>query len=84
VAHLFTPPQQTYTRVLAGLGLTYSYQVSETVWKDQSGAWHSGFTPPWEELTASQLHYTRPAIVSDDVAAELTAAGIGTCVPIES
>lgn len=84
MAHLFTPPQQTYTQVLAGRALQYSYQVSETVWKDQGGTWHVSATPAWEDIISAQLAYTTPAIVSDVVAAELIATGIGTCVPIES
>lgn len=83
MASLFTPPQIEFKQRLRGWSLLYSYSVSQTVWKDQGGTWHYASTPSWEDLTAASVFYTSPAIVSDVTAAELTLAGIGTCVPIE-
>jgi hypothetical protein len=83
VAYLFTPPQRTETVLMAG-SLSYSYSISETVWKDGDGVWHHLETPTTEVLDAAALHYSTPAIVPNDVAAELITAGIGACIPIEA
>lgn len=82
MSQLFTPPQIVYKQRLYGRSLYYSYPTSQTVWKDQGGVWHTQSTPSWEDLTAAQVSYTGPAVVSDAIAAELVLAGIGTCTPI--
>lgn len=78
VSKLFTPPQITYKIVLRGRSLIYQYPESQTVWKDSGGVWHALSSPPSETLDAALVFYTRPTVVSDSIAAELVAAGIGT------
>jgi hypothetical protein len=85
VPYLFTPPQRKNV-VQMERSLRYSFQVSQTVWKDASGVWRSQETPADDDLAAAQvvLGVTgRPSIVDDVTAAELTAAGIGTLDPLE-
>lgn len=85
MAYLFTPPQRTMTSPLHGSGnLRFSYQVSQTVWHDADG-WHSEETPPAEVLAQADrimAYPGRPEVVDDATAAELIAAGIGTCLQI--
>lgn len=83
--YLFEPPTITVKTVMHGRALVYGYTVSETVWKDANGVWHSQLTPPTETLNAaSELLAVsgRPQIVDDTTAADLIAAGIGTCTQI--
>lgn len=82
MAQQFTPPQITYTEILRGRSLQYSYPVSQTVWKDVDDVWHVASTPSWEDLTAALIYFTGPAVVDDGTAAELISAGIGTCTPL--
>lgn len=60
--------------------LRYSFDVSPTVWKDAEGVWHSQESPYDGDLRDAQIVVTRmgPVEVSDEIAAELTTAGIGT------
>lgn len=77
---LFTPPQRHMVTMIEG-ALRYSYQVSQTVWKDADGVWHSEETPAGDLLLTAQriLAYGgRPQLVDQETADELTAAGIGT------
>lgn len=83
--YLFTPPQRSQRVVMHGRGLTYSYPVSSTVWKDADGVWHAQETPPNEVLEAASVLLAvsgRPQIVPAAIALELIAAGIGQCNPI--
>ena len=60
--------------------LSYSYQVSSTVWKDANGTWRALEVPYAGDLIAAQkvITSTGPVVVDDQTAAELIAAGIGT------
>lgn len=81
MAYLFTPPQRTETVILAGRALRYSYQVSYTVYK-LAGVWTAEETPAAETLLAADRFLAsggRPQTIDDETAAELIAAGIGTC-----
>lgn len=82
MAYLFEPDRWYETVVAHGRGLIYKFPHSMTVWKDAAGVFHQIQTPSTEELTASLWFATTPVIVSDAFAAELIAAGIGTCTPI--
>lgn len=82
MAYLFTPDQWTNTTVLHGRSLQYSYKVSKTAWKDAANVWHQDQTPASEDLVAAKVFYTSPAVVDNTTAAELIAAGIGTCTLI--
>lgn len=85
MAYLYEPPHRMNRVVLAGRSLTYSFEVTYTVWKDVDGVWHSMETPPAETLSAASVALAgRPQIISDSLAAELIAAGVGTCYPIEA
>lgn len=83
MAYLFEPARWTNTTVLHGRGLRYSFPVSMTVWKDANGVWRQAQTPSYEEMLSAQ-HWMQgtPQIISDTLAAELIAAGVGTCTPI--
>lgn len=76
---LFTPPERTQYVLMQG-SLRYSYPVSSTVWRDADGVWHAQEVPYDGDLAAADLILTSsgPVLVSEDIAAELTAAGIGT------
>lgn len=79
---MFTPPQRIQTVILAGRSLRYKYPVSLTVFK-VGGAWVAQETPSQDQLNAAQVVLAvsgRPSIITDAQAAELIAAGIGTCV----
>lgn len=83
IRYLFTPPQRKQVVQMVG-ALRYSFQVSETVWKDGSGVWQHQQTPSSEALlAASQLLAVggRPQLVDKVTAIELTDAGIGTISP---
>lgn len=76
---LFTPPERTQYVLMEG-SLRYSYPVSSTVWRDTDGVWHAQEVPYDGDLAVADLILTSsgPVEVSEDIAAELTAAGIGT------
>lgn len=79
--YLFAPPTRKETVVLAGRALVYSYQVSLTVYKT-GGQWVAEETPPDEVLVAADRFLAvsgREQVIDDETAAELIAAGIGTC-----
>lgn len=79
--YLFAPPTRKETVVLAGRSLVYSYDVSLTVYKT-GGQWVAEETPPNEVLEAADRFLAaggRPQTIDDATAAELIAAGIGTC-----
>lgn len=83
MAYLFEPTRWTNTVVLAGKSLRYSYPVSSTVWKDANGVWREQQTPSYEDMLSAQVWMQgTPQIISDVLAAELIAAGVGTCTPI--
>lgn len=83
--YLFEPPTVHIKTVIHGRSLMYGYDVSETVWKDANGVWQSQLTPATETLNAASRLLAvsgRPQIIDDATAAELIAAGIGTCSSI--
>lgn len=76
----FTPPQRTDVIVMEG-SLRVTFPVSSTVWKDQNGVWQYEWTPSAEKLAVAQQLLSvggRPQFVSEEIAEELAAAGIGT------
>lgn len=82
--YLFTPPFRTETVVLWGKSLRYSYPVSLTVYKT-GGQWVAVETPATEVLLAADRILAvsgRPQTIDDATAAELIAAGVGTCTQI--
>lgn len=82
--YLFTPPFRKETRVLAGRSLRYSYNVSLTVYKT-GGQWVAEETPSSDVLAAADRLLAvsgRPQTIDDATAAELIAAGVGTCSPL--
>jgi hypothetical protein len=62
--------------------LRYGYNVPQMVWKDASGAWHHQETPAFEALQGAQTVLAGGQPVTDAIAAELIAAGIGTLTPL--
>ena len=79
--YLFTPPQRIAVNQLER-SLCVRYPVSETVWKDANGVWQHVECPNETDLAgALELLAVsgRPQIIPDTTAAELIAAGIGTC-----
>lgn len=82
LTYLFTPHMRQEVIRLHG-GLHYSYDVSPTVWKDANGVWRSREKPYDGDLADAQLVLTRsgPVVVTQDIADELAAAGIGTVTP---
>lgn len=84
--YIFTPPERKETVVLAGQALTYSYNVSLTVYKT-GGHWVAVETPANETLLAADRLLAvggRQQTVDDATAAELIADGVGTCSPLTS
>lgn len=76
----YTPPQRRNVVALEG-SLRYSFQVSETVWKDANGVWQHQETPSNETLAAASVLLAvsgRPIVVSAALAAELALTGIGS------
>ena len=82
MAYLFEPDRWLEQVVAHGRSLQYTLRHSKTVWKDADGVFHQAQTPAWEDLTAAVWFTTTPQIISDAFAAELIAAGVGTCTPI--
>ena len=82
--YLFTPPYITVSHRFPGTrNLRYSFEISQTVWKDADG-WHVASTPSQETLEAAiRALAPTPQIVDDTAAVELIDAGIGTCNPIQ-
>lgn len=86
MAYYFVPPQRTAVNVLRG-SLRVSYPVSQTVWKDANGVWQAQECPSDDLLAVAQQLLAvsgRPSIVSNATAAQLIAAGIGTCTHIST
>ena len=82
--YLFEPPSYNAVNMLEG-SLRVTYPVSETVWKDSNGVWRHAQTPSDDTLAAATHLLAvsgRPQIIDDSTAAELIAAGIGTCTLI--
>lgn len=66
-----------------GRSLQYSYNVALTVFK-LDGVWQAEETPAVETLEAADrfLSGSGPQTIDDATAAELIAAGIGTCTQL--
>lgn len=76
----FTPPQRIMTVMIRG-SLRAKFPVSQTVWKDADGVWQHEETPSQDVLNEASLLLAvsgRPQVVSEEIADELIAAGIGT------
>lgn len=79
---LFTPPQRRQTVIVYGRSLRYSYPVSQTVWRDSNGKWHSQETVSQDVLSAASWSFTSPTQVPEQIAQELIAAGVGTVTTV--
>jgi hypothetical protein len=76
VANLYTPPQRVETHVIKG-SLTYNETISTTVWKI-NGSWFNDIQPADESIRGFDWFFNTPTVVTDAVAAELVAYGVGT------
>lgn len=83
MTYLFEPPTRRQSNQMEG-SLRYSFTTSSTVWRTD-GVWFHQETPAWETLAGADIVMAgRPQIIPDALAAELIAAGVGVCTPIQS
>jgi hypothetical protein len=76
VANLYTPPQREEIHVVKG-SLAVRSKISTSVWK-VGGLWFNGIEPAGDDWLGATWFFNTPTVVSDAVAAELIAYGVGT------
>jgi hypothetical protein len=75
VANLYSPPTREEIHVIKG-SLCFRETISTTVWKI-SGQWHNAVEPAGDDWLGADWFFNTPTVVTDAVAAELTAFGLG-------
>jgi hypothetical protein len=76
VVNIYTPPQYRMHQVMEG-SLRYYIDTSTTVYK-LNGVWGNITSPGVGQLDGATYIFNTPTVVSDAVAAELAAYGVGT------
>jgi hypothetical protein len=76
VANLYSPPTREEIHRIKG-SLSIRSTISTSVWKI-SGQWHNATEPAGDDWLGADWFFNTPTVVSDAVATELIAYGVGT------